>query len=210
MKNAPRLFLLCVLVFTGFFLALRHPVQAETPATITLTSHPVTPRLSQPVSSLPPTDKPTLTTAEIPSLLWQEKEPSPDSSTHPDPLAPTGLNGGTAPDPLLTFEGLGSTGFTPPDPVADVGPNHFVQMVNVSFQIWDKGDPDQGIPPTILQPATEFKQLFAGTGGACETFSIVPIVLYDDLANRWLMAQYAQGSPFFLCVAISTTPDPTG
>ncbi|NUM47987.1 MAG: carboxypeptidase regulatory-like domain-containing protein, partial [Anaerolineales bacterium] len=72
------------------------------------------------------------------------------------------------------------------------------------------GNPAQGIPPSILQPDTPFSQLFTGTGGLCENFSFVPIVLYDDLADRWLMAQLTFGAPFTLCVAISTTPDPTG
>lgn len=37
------------------------------------------------------------------------------------------------------FEGIGNvTGVAPPDPVGDVGPNHYVQAVNVALAIWDK------------------------------------------------------------------------
>jgi len=39
-----------------------------------------------------------------------------------------------------------------------------------------------------------------------------PIVLYDEQADRWLISQYACDFPdeFHQCVAVSTTPDPTG
>src|SRR5438552_4151895 len=42
-----------------------------------------------------------------------------------------------------------------------------------------------------------------------------PIALYDPLADRWLMSQFAftgsgTSGPYFQCIAISQTPDPTG
>ncbi|HMB59607.1 MAG TPA: hypothetical protein VKN35_06830, partial [Xanthomonadales bacterium] len=38
-----------------------------------------------------------------------------------------------------------------------------------------------------------------------------PIVLYDQLADRWLLTQFtSNGAEFFNCVALSTSPDPTG
>jgi hypothetical protein len=40
--------------------------------------------------------------------------------------------------PILNFAGLTSNS-NPPDTVGDVGPNHYVQMVNATFfQVWDK------------------------------------------------------------------------
>ena len=36
------------------------------------------------------------------------------------------------------FDGVGAGGYAPPDQSGDVGPNHYVQMVNVRTQIWDK------------------------------------------------------------------------
>ncbi|WP_218962260.1 hypothetical protein, partial [Erwinia amylovora] len=39
--------------------------------------------------------------------------------------------------PLVSFAGQTSP-FTPPDPNGDVGPNHYVQMVNSQIQIWNK------------------------------------------------------------------------
>ncbi|NUM46155.1 MAG: hypothetical protein HUU38_15730 [Anaerolineales bacterium] len=127
-----------------------------------------------------------------------------------DPLAATGVNGGTTPDPLVTFEGVPSlSGVTPPDTNGDVGPNHYVQMTNFHFQIWDKGDPDNGIPPTPLTSATATGALFSAIGGGCQTNYGDPIVLYDDLADRWLLSQFNLSNNG-MCFAISTTPDPTG
>ena len=47
------------------------------------------------------------------------------------------------PAPLLTFEGVSNEdnfnlfGFrvAPPDPVGDVGPNHYVEMINLVFAV---------------------------------------------------------------------------
>ncbi len=52
----------------------------------------------------------------------------------------------TIPAPLLTFEGMANQdnfdvfGFrvNPPDPVGDVGPNHYVEMINLVFAVYDK------------------------------------------------------------------------
>jgi hypothetical protein len=174
-------------------------------------SEPAIPKLSLPVHSLPPAEKSPIANREIESLQWFGQNVG--ESGHPtlsDSLAPFGINTGITPNPLLTFEGLGTDGSAPPDPVGDVGPNHFVQMVNVSFQIWDKGDPDNGTPPSLLQPDTPFNQLFTGFGGYCETRNDGnPIVLYDDQADRWLLSQYALGETKSLCVAVSASPDPT-
>lgn len=168
----------------------------------------VYPALSLPVSSLKPVTDPKLSPHPLPQ---PESLPIPTENGAPDALAPRTGNG-TTPAPLITFEGMDGNGtFTPPDPVGDVGPHHYVQMVNVSFQIWDKGDPDQGILPSLLQPATPFNQLFTGQGSACETHNDgAPTVIYDDLADRWVLSQFILGNPYELCIAVSTTPDPTG
>jgi len=45
------------------------------------------------------------------------------------------------PDPILSFEGMSlqnGGGGWPPDTIGDVGPNHYVQMVNTSLAIFDK------------------------------------------------------------------------
>ncbi len=37
-----------------------------------------------------------------------------------------------------------------------------------------------------------------------------PIILYDQLADRWILTQFTASAPYFNCVAISTSPDPSG
>ncbi len=97
--------------------------------------------------------------------------------------------------------------FFPPDTVGDVGPNHYVQMVNITYQIWDK----QG---TSLAGPTNINALWSGfpAGTPCrETNDGDPIVLYDQGADRWMLAQFSvRGSRYQMCIAYSTTPDPTG
>ncbi len=45
----------------------------------------------------------------------------------------------------------------------------------------------------------------------CKSFSGDPVVLYDQLADRWILTQFStRGPEYFNCVAISSTPDPTG
>lgn len=113
------------------------------------------------------------------------------------------------PDPILSFEGMslqnGGDGF-PPDTIGDVGPNHYIQMVNTSLAIFDKNG-------TQLTGPTSINQLWQGQGNPCETCNDGdPVVLYDQLADRWLLSQFAvcDGPPYYECVAISQTADPTG
>ena len=126
---------------------------------------------------------------------------------------------GTAkmPGPILNFEGISASdilavnGYTPypPDPNGDVGLDHYVQWVNVSFAIWDKTG------KRVYGPAAG-NTLWAGFGGPCESANDGdPVVLFDRIANRWVMSQFAlpnidsgQG-PFYQCIALSQTSDPT-
>jgi len=41
-------------------------------------------------------------------------------------------------DITVNFDGVSAQGYAPPDPSGDVGPNHYVQMVNVRYQVWNK------------------------------------------------------------------------
>lgn len=126
-------------------------------------------------------------------------------------------------NPVLTFEGISNNdnlrdlGFEvfPPDTNGAVGPNHYVQMANLLFQIFDKsGNP--------LTNPLSISSLFNASGitGPCAKGDQQgdPIVLYDSLADRWLLSQSAfdvdsNGNPIppsTECIAISKTPDPTG
>lgn len=126
-----------------------------------------------------------------------------------DPLVqPAGVSVPRTPDPILSFDGMSAVQvgawWTPPDPIGDVGPNHYVQMVNVHFAIYDKSG-------TLLDGPYPINSLWAGQGGLCESNNDGdPIVLYDSMADRWVLAQFAGAATDAMCIAVSQTPDPTG
>ncbi|MEO5720912.1 MAG: hypothetical protein ABIR71_05500, partial [Chthoniobacterales bacterium] len=118
----------------------------------------------------------------------------------------SGANRGEIPGPLLSFDGQSNAaGVAPPDPNGSVGPNHIVTMVNLTFQIFNKTG------TSLFGPAAS-NTLWAGFGGPCQTEnSGDPVVLYDRLADRWFLSQFTSAGPaYFFCVAVSTSPDPTG
>jgi Kelch motif len=121
----------------------------------------------------------------------------------------------TMPGPLLTFDGMNSSGpngtncgCLPPDTDGDVGPDHYVEALNVAFRVFDKSG-------NALTPVTTFNTLFQDlVGTPCSgSNSGDPFVLYDHVADRWLISDFAFASlsgPFYQCVAVSTSPDPAG
>jgi hypothetical protein len=79
-------------------------------------------------------------------------------------------------------------------------------MVNTSFAIFDKSG-------GMLAGPTDINQLWNGQGGLCEANNDGdPVVLYDPLADRWLLSQFAVagGPPYAQCIAVSQTSDPEG
>ncbi|MEO8670728.1 MAG: hypothetical protein ABI411_05385 [Tahibacter sp.] len=139
---------------------------------------------------------------EMPSgLEWLTVPNGPDPvvQSRTGPLA-------TIPNPLISFDAQSNIGgVNPPDPVGDVGPNHYVAMANSSFQIFNKS----GV--SVFGPVN-INTLWSGFGGACQTEnSGDPVVLYDQLADRWLITQFTSAGPnYFNCVALSQSGDPTG
>ena len=118
------------------------------------------------------------------------------------------------PAPSANFEGLSNQdnfnvfGFrvNPPDPNGEVGPNHYVEMINLVFGVYDKSG-------NLLLGPVDTGTLWSGFAiEDCTDPSGDPIVIYDQFADRWLLTQFTtRGAPFYYdCVAISQTPDPTG
>src|SRR5262249_38418319 len=61
-----------------------------------------------------------------------------------------------------------------------------------------------------LGPAA-ISSIWAGFGGLCETEDGGdPVVMYDKLANRWLVSQFQFAGRNLQCVAVSTSSDATG
>ncbi len=124
-----------------------------------------------------------------------------------DPVVQTWSGSRAVPNPSVSFDGMNNIfGGSPPDPVGDVGPNHYVAMSNVYFAVYDKTT-----GAAVFGPAAN-NTLWSGFGGACETENAGdPIVLYDQDADRWLLTQFtASGPTYYNCVALSKTSDPTG
>lgn len=172
--------------------------------------------------------------APVPGEIGREREipilpfrPAPRPKQRPDaPLSQIeGIIGSLAlptlnmPAPTTSFEGLSNAdniavhglplGVLPPDPNGDVGPNHYVQSVNLLFRVFQK----DGAPVTA---PLKLSSLFAGfPGTTCATQDDGdPIVLYDHLADRWFISQIAFDaltSPIsHQCIAVSQTGDPSG
>jgi hypothetical protein len=103
----------------------------------------------------------------------------------------------------------------PPDTTGDVGPNHYVQWVNLRYAIYtltrDASNQITGFNLVSGFPKNG-NTIWQGFGGTCETNNDGdPIVQYDQLADRWVLTQFAvSNTPYTQCVAVSTGPDPTG
>ena len=132
------------------------------------------------------------------------------------------LPAATIPSTAQNFEGLSNeNNFTifggrvnPPDPNGEVGPSNYVEMVNLTFAVYDKSG------NKLLGPVD--------TGTLWDNFAVPdctdpsgdPVVVYDQFIDRWILTQFTtsgmnadgsfNGKPFYNCVAISQTGDPTG
>ncbi len=103
----------------------------------------------------------------------------------------------------------------PPDTTGDVGPNHYVQWVNLRYAVYTlTRDASHNITGFNLVPGfpKNGNVVWQGFGGRCQTDNDGdPIVQYDQLADRWILTQFAvSATPYTQCVAVSTSPDPTG
>ena len=136
-----------------------------------------------------------------------------------DPLADKGVGlpsaladikastGGTPVDPSFRV--------APPDTTGDVGPNHYVQWVNLRYAVYLlTRDLNNQIIGFTLVPGfpKNGSTIWSGFGGRCQSDNDGdPIVQYDQLADRWILTQFAvSATPYTQCVAVSTSGDPTG
>ena len=156
------------------------------------------------------------------AAAWEPGDPIveiPRRSTHPttpvtppepelDALLALQAERGKAPEaigaPILNFAGGGFTGVNPPDTVGDAGPAHYIQLINSAgssaVRVFGKAG-------TLLAGPLELDNLGSGD---CANGAGDPIVLYDQLADRWLHRASSARAGNNLCVYISQTSDPTG
>jgi len=119
----------------------------------------------------------------------------------------------TIASPTQNFEGISNQDnfsiyggrVNPPDPVGDVGPNHYVEMVNLAIAVYNK----TGTRLLGPLPIGTLWQDFSVPD--CADAAGDPVVLYDQLADRWILTQFtAEGPEYWDCIAVSQTGDPTG
>jgi PKD repeat protein len=105
--------------------------------------------------------------------------------------------------PVLNITGQSSP-YYPPDANGSVGANYYMQTINTVYAIYNKSNGALVAGPTALN------QLFSGVTGS-EYNDGDPVCLYDEQADRWLVAEFSiSGSNDYMLIAVSTTNDPTG
>jgi hypothetical protein len=138
----------------------------------------------------------------------REYQRTPRPSGPPDGALQTTAPAVSSPPVGTTFEGVGNhCDCLPPDASGDVGPSHYVEALNGAFAVFSKAG-------ATLKPPTALVNLWSSLpSGLCKTHDDGdPVVVYDRLADRWVITQLAVQAPsnYHECLAVSKTSDPTG
>ena len=112
---------------------------------------------------------------------------------------------------LDEFPGMDSNdtllGIEPPDTHVAVGPAHVVEVVNSAIAIFNKDG-------SLAREPRGFTEFFDYDVAADDRYQFSPVVVYDELAERWvvgvLSADSASAAESDLLYAVSDTADPTG
>jgi hypothetical protein len=155
------------------------------------------------MKQLPIVQKPEHEAADNPKIVRNHVD-------HPDPVVQSFLAPDVMPATILNFDGIPFPGVAcncaPPDTDGEVGLTQYVQIVNEGYQVFNKSTGVSQLGPSGI--AT----VWAGFGGVCQNNGDGdPVVLYDQIANRWVISQFAgAGTPTDECIAVSQTSDATG
>jgi uncharacterized repeat protein (TIGR01451 family) len=223
LKNLdPRKFstgLLALIIGFGLGMGGSAAAQSNAPA---YASQPVVPYVfNQDLSKLPPSPPMNL---PAPALRTMPGAPvvAPLGLSGPDPLWQNGIPGtstlapGVTPpqftNPVPNFD-TNQPGDGPPDANGSVGPNHYIAIVNFTYQIFNKSGVSLAGP---TNPATFWSS--APAGDACKNQRGDPYVLYDHLADRWVISFFANDPTLvaggatdpleWQCIAVSKGPNP--
>jgi hypothetical protein len=139
-----------------------------------------------------------------------------------DPVVQHQKGTGPISAPIQNFDGIclpfgppcaqpSSCSCLPPDTDGEVGGTQYVQAVNSDFAVYSKTG-------AVLRTSTPINELWANTNGECKLHNDGdPVVVYDQLARRWLISQFiaqpsgtAGDDQYGECIAVSTTSDATG
>jgi hypothetical protein len=136
-----------------------------------------------------------------------------------DPVVQTKMGTQPISTPTANFDGIclpfgppcaqGSTcSCLPPDTNGEAGATQYVETVNTNFAVYSKTG-------SLLRASTPINMLWKNASGECKTHNDGdPVVVYDQLANRWLISQFiatpSGTEQYGECIAISTTSSATG
>ena len=137
----------------------------------------------------------------------------------PDPVIQSSfgqslISSAAIPAPIHTWAGMsrpcnGCVDGIPPDTNGAVGKTQYLEMVNFGLQVFDK------LTGTSLLGPIPIDSVWFGFRDACRTGGNGdPVVVYDRLADRWVISQFARptenGDLSDECIAVSQTGDATG
>jgi len=163
--------------------------------------------------------RPASALAKLPTTQQPQREAAENATIHKvqrnvtDPVVQSSPARPNMPGTDMNFDGIPFPGVVcncaPPDTNGEVGLSQYVQIVNEGFQVWDKNTGASELGPVAIS------SLWNGFGGLCETNGFGdPVVLFDQLANRWVITQFAGNFPATpitdQCIAVSTSSDATG
>ena len=210
----PRIFLCFVLCSMGASLGLvafggGSKLTFANSRNLSLKQNAVVPTLSPALRDLPTVAQLLTKQAEIGDTERRLTGRQVQDLTRQDPIVKNAPAAANMPAVLASFEGMnidqacGSC--LPPDTDGAVGPNHYVQMVNSDLAVFNKTTGAMISGPTPINHLWSSGECAVNNDGD-------PIVIYDQLADRWLISQFiASAAPSYAqCIAISTSPDPTG
>ncbi len=110
---------------------------------------------------------------------------------------------------LLNFAGMSAAkNVLYSDANGAVGATQYVQLVNNQYTVYDK------TTGAVIAGPVNANTLWATSGDVCATSNTSNdgTVLYDQLANVWVLQRHAtpSGGPYLNCIALSTSSDATG
>src|ERR1700730_1667330 len=206
---SPRIFIAATFGAMGSWLAMLS-FAAPTPSTTASPQAAVVPVISPALRDLPTINQLTTVQTEIGDTERQLVGRQTQNPALHDPVVQTTTAPTAGMPPVgVAFEGMnisqGCGGCLPPDTDGAVGPNHYVQMVNSDLAVFNKTTGAMISGPTPINHLWSSGECAANNDGD-------PIVVYDQLADRWLISQFiASAAPSYAqCIAVSTSPDPTG
>lgn len=138
----------------------------------------------------------------------------PSVSPTPEVIGISGSVSGTPSGPINTSVGtvyigvnftgstLGQSGFTPPDTMGAVGPNHIVELINGRYAVYDRSG--------TFQAASSLDDFWTHAGVSYGNFTFDPRVLYDPFSSRWYATAVDNHSGAnSILLAVSNSADPT-